>query len=51
VCRKWTEGGGGREEGTEFKMKRKRKAKMIGINIWMFMNKNLGILKMKGGFV
>jgi len=41
--------GGG---GAEFKIKRKRKAKMIGINIRMFINRNFGFFEKKeGGFM
>ena len=39
----------GRRGGT--KMKRKGKAKMIGINIRMFMNRNFGIFKMEVVFM
>ena len=48
MCMKWTEVG---RVGAEFKMKIKRKAKMIGIDIRMFINRNFGFFKMEGGFM
>ena len=42
---------GRRGGGTKFKMKRKRKAKKIGINIRKFMNRNFGIFKIERGFM